>query len=391
MPDFLNGLFFSEILADNAGGGAVNVNGQGGTNKQDEFVEIQNNTSSVIDLGGYQIWSDKHGLLHSFSPGDEIQPGGTATVVGTYNNPPAGFYGANGNNNSASGNGGFLEDGEGSKNDTLYLVDPDGDYIRLSYGQNAQVPSSLPSGFPAGGSLQGAGEITSSGAPNATSILRDADGELVEGTPTAGIPGLVCFAVGTVITTCDADVAVEDLRPGRRVPTLSGEEVTLRAVRRAPIGRGILRWNPDLRPVLVPAGALGNTRPLHLSPAHRVLLRDARADFLFGSLEVLAPVRHLVGYQGIHVESSEAPVTYFHLLFDRHEVIRASGCWSESLFLGEVAHAGIDAVQGWQVQSGIDLATMSHDATARPVLKRHETALLLDTLAPLMQCMKRAA
>ncbi|WP_338550748.1 Hint domain-containing protein [Roseovarius phycicola] len=385
MPDFLNGLFFSEILADNAGGGAVNVNGQGGANKQDEYVEFQNNSNTTIDLDGYQIWSDQNGLLHTFGSGDQIAPGDTATVVGTYNNPPAGFYGANGNNNSASSNGGFLEDGEGNKFDTIYLVAPDGNYIQLSYGSPAQDPGGLPAGFPSGGTLQGAGETLNTSAPNATSVLRDADGNLQEGTPTPGTPGPVCFTSGTRIASDIGDIAVENLEPGARVLSKDRGYVTLRAVRKAPIARTILRWNPDVRCILVPANVLGNSAPIRLSPSHRVLVCGTRVELLFGTFEVLVSAKHLVGFSGIDVDKSDNPVTYFHLLFDTHEVIKSNGCWTESLFLGETAHKAILAATGWQTETGLKLGQMKHCDTARPVLKKYEAEVLVDALGEI-QC-----
>lgn len=385
MPDFLNGLFFSEILADNAGGGAVNVNGQGGANKQDEFIEIQNNSGATINLAGYEIWSQVNGRLHAFGATDTIDPGDTATVIGAYNNPPDGFYEATDNPNpNGNSNGGFLLDGEGGLRDTIYLVAPDGDYIRISYGQPAQVPGALPTDpdftFPPGGTQQGVGETINSGAPNATSILRDADGNLVEGTPTPNTPGPVCFASGTMMATDQGDVSVDELVPGMRVLSKDNGFVTLRAIRAAPIGRGVLNWHPDVRPVVIPTGILGNTQPLHVSPAHRVLMASPMAHMLFDVSEVLISARQLTGHAGVHVDIADRPVTYFHLLFDAHEIIQANGCWSESLFLGDAAHAAIAAACGWATQEGLDLGQLAHDQTARPVLKGYEAALLLDHL-----------
>ena len=383
MPDFLNGLFFSELLADNAGGSAIDVNGVSGANKQDEFIEIQNASNVAVDLTGYQLWSDKHGLLHSFvalpdGSAPMIAPGGTATVVGTYNNPPAGFYGANGNNNSASSNGGFLEDGEGSKFDTIYLVAPDGNYIQLSYGQNAQDPGGLPAGFPTGGTLQGSGEIISSGAPNGTSVLRDSEGNLMEGTPDPGTPGTVCFASGTLIATDGGEIAVDRLTPGTRVISRDHDHVPVRAIRQVPIGRALLRWNPDLRAIVIPAGVLGNGTPLRLSPPHRILFSGPTVELLFAQSEVLVSARQLVGYGGVSVDMSDRPVIYYHLLCDAHEVIRADGCWSESLFLGDAGHAALAAATGWRTEPGIDLARMMHGKTARMSLNGYEAHLLLD-------------
>ena len=82
MADKLNGIIISEILADNAGGSAIDTDNDGNTNKSDEFIELQNTTGSTISLDGYEIWSETNGLLYSFGSGDTIAPGDTATVVG---------------------------------------------------------------------------------------------------------------------------------------------------------------------------------------------------------------------------------------------------------------------------------------------------------------------
>jgi hypothetical protein len=90
-----NGLFISEFLADNAGGGAFDTDGDGGANKADEFVEIQGFKNSAISLDGVELWSAKRGLLYQFGSGDNVAAGGTATVVGQYDGtPPSGFYDA---------------------------------------------------------------------------------------------------------------------------------------------------------------------------------------------------------------------------------------------------------------------------------------------------------
>lgn len=62
-----NGFFFSEFLADNAGGVAFDTDGDGGSNKADEFVEITNVNGGTVNLDGMQIWSAKRGLLYEFT------------------------------------------------------------------------------------------------------------------------------------------------------------------------------------------------------------------------------------------------------------------------------------------------------------------------------------
>ncbi|WP_162798306.1 lamin tail domain-containing protein [Sulfitobacter sp. SK011] len=82
MADRLNDLIISEVLADNAGGAAIDTDGDGNTNKSDEFIELQNTSGSVLSLDGYEVWSQKNGLLYSFGATDTIAAHGTATIVG---------------------------------------------------------------------------------------------------------------------------------------------------------------------------------------------------------------------------------------------------------------------------------------------------------------------
>ncbi|WP_373635672.1 Hint domain-containing protein [Yoonia sp. SS1-5] len=387
MADFLNGILISEILADNAGGAAVDVNGNGTTNKQDEFVEFQNNTNADIDLEGYAVWSQERGLLHEFIAGSTILAGQTAAVIGEYTGSRTDYFGASNNSSSGNAQGGFLEDGEGNKDDTIYLVAPNGDYIRLSYGQPPNVPTTLPTDFPTGGSLQGTGETINSGAPNGTSFVRDADGNFVEGTPTPGVPGTPCFTPGTMIATDQGDVPVAALRPGMRVKSRDNGYVPLRAIRAAEIARAVLQWHPDLRAVTIPAGALGNDRQMMLSPAHCVLVQGADVELICDAPEAFVPVHHFVGLAGIGRVPGNQPVTYCHLLFDRHEVICSDGAWTESLYMGDLAHAALRAVQEWETEEGRRPEDITHDARARTVLKAFEARVLLDRG---LRCVKAA-
>jgi len=55
----------------------------------------------------------------------------------------------------------------------------------------------------------------------------------------------------------------------------------------------------------------------------------------FGETEVLVPAKHLVGLAGIQIVDI-ASVEYFHMLFDRHEIVFAEGIESESFHPGAV-------------------------------------------------------
>lgn len=135
---------------------------------------------------------------------------------------------------------------------------------------------------------------------------------------------LACFAAGTRIETAEGLIAVEDLREGMMVETMDrGLQPLRRVLAKTVSGMGALA------PVVIEAGVLGNGRALRLSPHHRMVITGWRAELLTGEPEVLAKARDLLDGRQVRVEPV-AEVTYFHLLFDRHEIIFAEGAASES-------------------------------------------------------------
>ncbi|MDP5305666.1 Hint domain-containing protein [Paracoccus spongiarum] len=156
-----------------------------------------------------------------------------------------------------------------------------------------------------------------------------------------GADFITCFTAGTLIDTPEGPRPVEDLRAGDLV--LTGDR-----------GAQVLRWagsrsldlqgRDHLRPVRIRAGALGQGLPvadLLVSPQHRVLVRSAIAQRMFGTDEVLVAARHLLALPGIEVAEDAAQVTYVHLLFDRHELVTSNGAVTESLFTGPEALKGV--------------------------------------------------
>jgi len=138
-----------------------------------------------------------------------------------------------------------------------------------------------------------------------------------------------CFAAGTVISTPDGEVPVENLDIGDLVLTKDHGPQAIRWVgRRKVVGRG------KFAPILFKAGAIGNARDLRVSPQHRMLLVGWRAELYFGENEVLCAANNLLNDTTICKTPCDE-VEYFHLMFDRHEVIFAEGAPSESFLVGE--------------------------------------------------------
>ena len=151
---------------------------------------------------------------------------------------------------------------------------------------------------------------------------------------------VTCFARGTRIETPRGAVAVEDLRPGDLVLTRDRGAQPLRWVGSSRVDGGTLASTPRLRPIRIRAGALGQHAPaqdLLVSPQHRILVRSKIAQRMFGAAEVLVAAKQLVLLDGIDVAEDLAEVEYFHLLFDRHEVVISNGAETESLYTGPQA------------------------------------------------------
>ncbi|CAM3192690.1 Hint domain-containing protein [Paracoccus nototheniae] len=151
--------------------------------------------------------------------------------------------------------------------------------------------------------------------------------------------GIPCFAAGTMILTPKGQVAVEDLRPGDLVMTGRHGPRPVRWTGGRTLDRIDLALSPRLNPIRIRAGALGLGLPvadLTVSPQHRVLIRSAIAQRMFGTDEVLVAARQLTALDGID-EVRVDSVTYVHILFDRHETVFSNGAETESLYTGAEA------------------------------------------------------
>lgn len=184
-------------------------------------------------------------------------------------------------------------------------------------------------------------------------------------------PAVPCFTPGTLIATPRGPVAVERLRPGDPVETLDSGPQVLRWV-----GARTVEGTGRFAPIRFAAGALGNTRALCLSPQHRVLMRDGRAELWFGSSSILVAARHLVNGTSIQV-APRPRVTYLHLAFDRHETVFAEGLACETLHLGPLSLAAMEAAQRGELLALFpELAEGTGGETAYPCLRSWEAPLL---------------
>jgi hypothetical protein len=143
------------------------------------------------------------------------------------------------------------------------------------------------------------------------------------GTTTGTTDG--CFLAGTKILTDSGEIAVENLRVGDRVRTVSGQSRVIKRVidwnaERAPHQD----WTDNVAPIKICRSALAPNVPqrdLHLSPSHALYLDG-----------VLVCVGGLVNDRSIVrcCKGDADRLSYFHLELEDHQVIFAEGALVET-------------------------------------------------------------
>ena len=196
------------------------------------------------------------------------------------------------------------------------------------------------------------------------------------------IPEVVCFVSGTLIETAFGSRPIETLKIGDRVRTTDNGLQRIRWIGHRTISEEEFLMRPGIAPIRVRKDAFGPGVPsadLLMSPQHRIHIQSPETQLLFGHAELLAPAVGLVNGCTIRRTTPTSAVTYYHLMFDRHEVIWSNGMQSESFFAGDQAmsslgHRTREEVFGLfpELRSG----TNGFDLTARPTLTRREARVL---------------
>lgn len=163
------------------------------------------------------------------------------------------------------------------------------------------------------------------------------------------LPIVVCFTPGTMIRTPAGDVAVETLAVGDRVVTRDHGAQRIGWIGSTHVSDARMAVNRNLRPILIRAGALGASLPerdIRVSRQHRVLVRDWRAEMLYGETDgVLVPAFALCNDRDILEQHPGDGITYIHIAFDSHEIVYADGLETESFHPGDRTVSGLAADQ----------------------------------------------
>ena len=191
----------------------------------------------------------------------------------------------------------------------------------------------------------------------------------------------VCYAPGTLILTPGGEVPVEKLTVGDLVVTADhGPQMLIW------IGKTRHEFAPGPhkhKPIEIKAGALGNGLPrrrLIVSPQHRMLMQGQVVQEMFDEAEVLALAKGLVELPDVRAMNGMREITYYSLLCERHEVIKAEGAWSESFYPGPTALKMISPLMRCQVEALLPALRTDPETgygpKARRVLSRTETVAL---------------
>ena len=155
--------------------------------------------------------------------------------------------------------------------------------------------------------------------------------------PVADFVTPICFVRGTMIETPTGPRPVEDLQVGDLVSTLTDGAQPIRWC----AGRSFVAQGTRA-PIVFAPGVLGNTRPFAVSPQHRILVSDWRAQLWCGVDQVLIPAKAFVNGDTVRQQSG-GQVSYHHIMFDSHQIIMADGVASESFHPGTQGILGLSA------------------------------------------------
>lgn len=136
--------------------------------------------------------------------------------------------------------------------------------------------------------------------------------------PRSGLTADVGLVHGTVLLTQRGEVEVQDLKPGDKVISRNAGMARL---------TGILQRFVEMDMISIAAGSLGHTRPdqdMCLPSGQPVLIRDWRADAMFGKDRALVPARDLVDGEFI-IDLGPCRERIYHLQFDSPQVVYAGG------------------------------------------------------------------
>lgn len=144
-----------------------------------------------------------------------------------------------------------------------------------------------------------------------------------EGVEAQGRPAAAGLLSGTRVATPRGWTPVEELNAGDEVITFDHDVQELRSIsRRLYPGRRDASAKPLVR---VPAGLLGNDRPMMLMPGQGVIVESDLAEVTYGDPFALITAEGLADLPGVEQMMPDVAIVAVTLSFDRDEIVFADG------------------------------------------------------------------
>lgn len=185
-----------------------------------------------------------------------------------------------------------------------------------------------------------------------------------------------CFTAGTLIETADGPKRIETLVAGDMVLTADDGAQPVRWV-----GQCTVLGVGAMAPITIHKGTFGASHPLTVSPNHRILVEGAVAQLVTGHDSILVAAKRLVNGHSV-TQDPRGFVTYVHVMFDRHQIITAYSCKSESYFLSDQSNDVLEAeTMAELLELFPDLAGQGPAKLVCAEAKAYEAALICQALA----------
>lgn len=309
-----------------------------------DFVDEENYIEWIVPVGGLAagdtvVFSERYGSTwHTGTPASLYSNSfGSPTEIGEVNI----FGEINGITNKdlfvfqgSPGNPTVISGLVANNTDTVDLAE----YSRISTGIRADILAAV--GDSANWDYKGGS--TYNGGNNAVGGVET---DLLDGFDLLNTMfDIICFTPGTLITTPIGHTPVENLQAGDLVETADNGLQAIRWIGRKYLTGARLFACPQLRPIKILAGSLGDALPerdMWVSPQHRMLVGNVSTRALFAETEMLTPAKGLCDGNGVFQDTSCMQVDYIHILFESHEIVFANGVKTESFHPGERSINGL--------------------------------------------------
>lgn len=184
-----------------------------------------------------------------------------------------------------------------------------------------------------------------------------------------------CFTAGQKVRCAGGQmVPIEKLTIGSLVETRDNGPLPVRWIGSSLVTGETLRQFPNRRPVKSAKDALGDHPEFSVSQQHRM--------FHDGAEERLIPAKFLVDGDRIAIDDAVDEVTYFHIMFDSHQIVEVDGFWSESFYPGEYIMGAVEPQVAEEIRFFFpdleaETAQDAYGPLCRKPVKKREVQLLL--------------